>query len=290
VNVSIRKGARSRGKERLMAGSQAKAGSALKSEVGSLVEVDVPTGGVVWSEYAATDVNVAKAFYSQLFGWETRTKHFGKEGAYTTFFLRQGQRLFDVAGLLCLSDLDGAGDRGCWMPVMKVHSVDAVTARSCELGASMLAPPAGFSGLDRHSILAGPSGIRYALFDAREGRVCRGPCCVRWSELRATDPAKTALFAWQAFGWQAESVRDHDWSLRVTFRHEGHNILSMCKGSAGDISRCLPCIEVIDLDARVLKAVALGATVLEQRDSDPIHGRCARISDPLGEPLMLVAS
>ena len=176
------------------------------------------------------------------------------------------------------------------MPVMKVHSVDSVTAKSCELGASMLAPPAGFAGLDRHSILAGPSGIRYALFDAREGRVCRGPACVRWSELRATDPAKTALFAWQAFGWQVESIRDHDWSLRVTFRHEGHSILSMCKAGPGEISRCLPCIEVPDLDVSVLKAVALGASVLERREDDPIHGRCARLNDPLGEPIMLVAS
>lgn len=272
-----------------MAGSQAKVGAGTRSADGRPVEVDVPTGGVVWSEYAATDVGAARAFYTALFGWECRTKDFGREGAYTTFFVRAGNRTFDVAGLLALADLDGGDARGCWMPVMKVHSVDAYTAKSCELGAAMLAPPTGFAGLDRHSILAGPSGIRYALFDAREGRVSRGPYCVRWSELRATDPAKTALFAWQAFGWQAESLRDHDWSLRVTFRHEGHSILSMCKASAGDMSRCLPCIEVPDLDASVEKALTLGAKLLERRDDDPIHGRCARINDPLGEPLMLVA-
>lgn len=273
-----------------MAGSRTSVETTKRMPAGAVTEVDVPTGGVVWSEYAATDVEAARHFYSQLFGWEWRAKHFGKEGAYTTFFVRSGNRTFDVAGLLCLSDLDGGDARGCWMPVMKVHSVDSVTAKSCELGASMLAPPAGFTGLDRHSILAGPSGIRYALFDAREGKVCRGPTCVRWSELRATDPAKTALFAWQAFGWQVESIRDHDWSLRVTFRHEGHGILSMCKAGAGEISRCLPCIEVPDLDVSVLKAVALGASVLERREDDPIHGRCARLNDPLGEPIMLVAS
>lgn len=264
-----------------MAGSQVKAGT--------VSEVDVPTGGVVWSEYAATDVAAARRFYTELFGWESRSKQFGSEGEYVTFFVRSGSRTHDVAGLLALADLDGAGSRGCWMPVMKVHSVDGVTAKSCELGASMLAPPTGFAGLDRHSILAGPSGIRYALFDARDGRVARGPGCVRWSELRATDPAGTALFAWQAFGWQVESIRDNDWSLRVTFRHGGHSILSMCKASKGEISRCLPCIEVPDLDAAAARAAALGATVVERREDDPIHGRCVRVVDPLGEPFMLVA-
>ncbi len=253
-------------------------------------EVSVATGGVVWSEYAATDVEVAKRFLCGLFGWQSRTKHFGAEGGYTTFFIREGKRSRDVAGLLSLSDLDGAGSRGCWMPVMRVHSVDAVTAKSCELGAAVLAPPTGFTGLDRHAILAGPSGICYALFDARDGHVCRGPGCVRWSELRVTDPSKTALFCWQAFGWLAESVRDVDWSLRVVYMHGGERILSMCKATSGEISRCLPCIETPDLDASVAKAIELGGTLIERRDDDPIHGRCARIADPLGEGLMLVAS
>jgi predicted enzyme related to lactoylglutathione lyase len=276
------------------AGSQGAAvagGPALASaERSTIRQVDVTTGGVVWSEYAATDVEVAKRFLCGLFGWEFRTKHFGKEGGYTTFFIRDGSRTRDVAGLLCLSDLDGAGSRGSWMPVMRVQSVDTVTAKSCELGATILAPPTGFSGLDRHAILAGPSGITYALFDARDGHVWRGPGCVRWSELRVTDPSKTALFCWQTFGWLAESVRDVDWSLRVVFMHGGERILSMCKATQGEMSRCLPCVETDDLDAAVTRAVELGGTLVERRDDDPIHGRCARITDPLGEGLMLVGS
>ncbi len=253
-------------------------------------EVQVATGGVVWSEYAATDVEEAKRFLCGLFGWQTRTKHFGMEGSYTTFFIRDGQRMRDVAGLLALGDLNGPRTRSAWLPVMRVQSVDQVTAKSCELGASVLAPPSGFAGLDRHAILAGPSGISYAVFDARDGHVLRGPGCIRWSEIRATDPSKTALFCWQTFGWLAESVRDTDWSLRVVFMHGGERVLSMCKAGAGEISRCLPCVEVTDLDAAVARAIELGGALVERRDDDPIHGRCARVTDTLGEGLMLVAS
>ncbi len=268
-----------------MAGSESMKVNVAK---GLISEVQLPPGAIAWCEYAAADVVMARQFLGRLFGWSSRSKEFSLEGAYVTFMLRDEDRSYDVAGLLSQSDLAGTGSRGCWLPVISVPDVDALTARAAELGATILSAPAGFPGLGRHATVAGPSGVRCSLLDIHDGLAARGPGCVRWSELRASDPAKTALFCWQAFGWQAESVRDHDWSLRTVFLHEGHRILSMRKAAPGEPSRCLPCVECADLDGTVLKALELGGSLRERRDDDPIHGRCARIADPLGEELMLV--
>jgi len=200
------------------------------------------------------------------------------------------KRRHDVAGLLALGDLAGGPTRGSWLPVIPVPDVDQVTAQAAALGANILSAPVGFPGLGRHATLAGPSGVCCSLVDLHDGRTPRGPGCVRWAELRASDPAKTALFCWQAFGWHAESVRDHDWSLRTVFLHGGHRVLSMRKSEPGERSTCVPCIECSELDATMLRAMELGASLRERREDDPIHGRCVRLADPLGEEFMLVSS
>jgi predicted enzyme related to lactoylglutathione lyase len=252
-------------------------------------DVALPPGGIAWCEYAASDVVMARQFFERLFGWTSRTKEFGVDAAYTTFMIEDGDRRHDVAGLLSLSDLACAPTRGSWLPVVPVDDVDRITAKAADLGALVLSQPVGFPGLGRHATIAGPSGIRCSLVDVRHDVVSRGPGCVRWVEIRAHDPAKTALFAWQAFGWQAESVRDHDWSIRSVFLHHGQRVLSMRKADPGEPSRCLPCIECEDLDRTLLRALELGASVRERRDDDPIHGRCVRLADPLGEEFMLVS-
>ena len=102
-------------------------------------DAKIPAGGITWNEYATTDVERAREFLGGLFGWSTRRKEFGFEGAYTTFTFA-GR---DVAGLLALNDLNGAGDRPGWFPVIRVPSVDGAVAKACELGASVLSPPTG---------------------------------------------------------------------------------------------------------------------------------------------------
>src|SRR5689334_14752512 len=79
----------------------------------------VPLGGIAWNEYAASDVGRAREFFTALFGWTARVKEFAFDGAYTTL-VSDGR---DVAGLLCLTDLSGAGNKPGWFPVIRTNSV-----------------------------------------------------------------------------------------------------------------------------------------------------------------------
>jgi predicted enzyme related to lactoylglutathione lyase len=241
-------------------------------------ETIVPAGGIAWNEYATSDVARSKEFFGGLFGWSTRTKEFGFEGAYTTFTF-DGR---DVAGLLSLNDLSGTGHRPGWFPVIRVPSVDGTVAKACELGATVLSPPTGIPGLDRHAMLAGPSQGRFSLLELGDGRVARGIGCVGWNEMRVTNPSATALFFWQAFGWNAESLWDDRDGLITTFLQGGERVVSMRKATVGELSRCMPCIEVGDVAAALRRARELGGAVAHERPDDPVLGHVARIVDPLG--------
>ncbi|MFO0827487.1 MAG: VOC family protein [Phycisphaerales bacterium] len=238
----------------------------------------VPAGGIAWNEYATSDVARAREFFSGLFGWGTRTKEFGFEGAYTTFTF-EGR---DVAGLLSLTDLSGDGHRPGWFPVIRVANVDATVAKCCELGAAVLAPPAGIPGLDRHAMLAGPSQGRFAFLELSDGLAARGVGCVGWNELRVTNPSATALFLWQSLGWNAESLWDDSEGLVTTFLQGGERVVSMRKAASSEWSRCLPCIEVGDVSTALRRARELGGAVAHERADDPVLGHVARIVDPLG--------
>lgn len=241
-------------------------------------DASIPAGGIAWNEYATSDVARAREFLGGLFGWGTRTKEFGFEGAYTTFTFA-GR---DVAGLLALNDLKGAGDRPGWFPVIRVASVDGSVAKACELGASVLSPPTGLPGLDRHAMLAGPSQGRFSLLELGDGRAARGTGCVCWNEMRVTNPSGTALFFWQTFGWNAESLWDDRDGLVTTFLQGGQRVISMRKSGADEMSRCMPCVEVGDVAATMRRARDLGGAILDAREDDPVLGHTARIVDPLG--------
>ncbi len=255
------------------------------TKVGGIEDVTIGLGGVAWNEYAATDVARATTFLCGLFGWTERVKEFGFEGAYHTLSLG-GE---DVAGVVSTEDLEGPRVGG-WFPVIRVADVDASVARGCELGASVLAAPSGIAGLSRHAMLAGPSHARFSLLCSLDGRAVRGPGCVGWNEIRATNPVATAMFMWQTFGWQAESARTEGDELLTVFTHQGVRVASMRKIGDGETSRCLPCIQVGDVGATVRRARDLGGALVEERRGDPFLGTVARIIDPLGCDFLVYAT
>jgi predicted enzyme related to lactoylglutathione lyase len=252
---------------------------ALSGAGGRVVEIALAEGAIAWNECASPDVPKTREFFAGLFGWTVRSKEFGlMEGAYSTFV----SGTHDVAGLLALSDLNAGSDRRGWFPVIRVADVDAAVTKACGLGAVLLGPPDGLPGLGRHAMLTGPSGVRYSLFDLHDGRSARGLHCVSWTELFATDPPRTALFCYHAFGWRAETVGDRDWGMRTIFTLQGERIASMRRVPAGESSRAIPCVDVADVDRAAVRAVELGGTLLDRRDDDPVMGRMIRITDPVG--------
>lgn len=241
-------------------------------------DIPVPLGGMGWIEYAARDVPRIRDFFTGLFGWSVRVKEFAHEGVYVTFTLAGD----DVAGLLSARGLTGGAGATGWSPVMRVADVDCTAAKAAEIGASVVIAPNGITGLGRHAMVAGPSQGRMSLLDMLDVRAARSRGCVGWTDIRATNPAATALFLWKLLGWESETLMHEGEEFITVFSLGGRRMASLRRAAPGEASRSLPCIEVGDIAASLCRARDLGGAVLEERASDPVLGCMARLADPLG--------
>jgi predicted enzyme related to lactoylglutathione lyase len=118
-----------------------------------------PSGGTfVWDELMTTDVEGAKSFYREIFGWTTSDMDMGEGRTYTLFARADGT---NVAG--CLAAPPGAEGQPQWYPYLATDDADATTAKAKELGATVYMEPTSMPDVGRFSVLADPSGATFGL-------------------------------------------------------------------------------------------------------------------------------
>src|SRR6266540_5999070 len=108
-----------------------------------------PNGTFNWIDLGTPDVTGAKAFYEELFGWETEDLHGAEEGPYTMCRL-SGK---DVCGIHRHAEDEGTE----WSSYISVDGVDATTTTARDLGATVLLEPFDVEGAARISVLRDPS-------------------------------------------------------------------------------------------------------------------------------------
>lgn len=109
-------------------------------------------GAFSWFELMTTDVDGAKKFYGQLFGWETESFPMG-DMDYTVLKV-DGK---GVGGMMSLP----AGCEGMppsWDLYVTVKDVDATAAAVAALGGEVLRPPMDIPGVGRFCVIRDPQG------------------------------------------------------------------------------------------------------------------------------------
>ena len=114
-------------------------------------------GGVfVWDELGTSDVEAAKRFYGEVFGWTTRDM--GAEyGGYSTF--QRGES--DLGGVMALPDSSMPPQ---WVPYVFSDDVDATVAKAKELGGAVVVEPMDVPAVGRIAVLRDPQGAVFGLF------------------------------------------------------------------------------------------------------------------------------
>ncbi len=111
--------------------------------------IDEP-GAFCWYELAVKDTNVAKEFYTQLFGWTPQDRP-----GYTEWFLGEER----VGGMMSIPDVPPN-----WMPYVMVSDCDATAAAAQEAGGTLLLGPGAAGDMGRFCILLDPQGACFAIF------------------------------------------------------------------------------------------------------------------------------
>jgi predicted enzyme related to lactoylglutathione lyase len=225
----------------------------------------------------------AKAFYRELFGWDTEDVPAG-DGAYTLCRLR-GK---DVAGIHHHGEQEGTA----WGSTIAVDDADAATARARELGATVLTEPADLPGVARVAQIADPGGAVVALSQAR-GHIGAGLVnevgAWNWNEL--VTPALEAATDFYAalLGWAAAAnpgpIPRTSFSLGDLLVGGGHAPTPQ----EGEAPRWTISFMVADADESVAEVERLGGSVLLPPIEIPV-GKFAIVADPAGASFTVTAS
>lgn len=109
-------------------------------------------GAFSWSELMTTDVESAKSFYMQLFGWGARDMPM-PSGNYTTMQVGESS----VGGLMKVP-AEAEGMPPNWGVYVTVNNVDETLARATQLGGKVVMPPMEVPGVGRMAVICDPQG------------------------------------------------------------------------------------------------------------------------------------
>ncbi|MDL4814118.1 VOC family protein [Actinomadura opuntiae] len=243
-----------------------------------------------WADLASPDFAASKAFYRDVFGWDSYTLTLDRLGDYEIFTIEgpDGPR---VAGMQPLPD---DTEEPSWTSFFMVEDVDA-TARAVRAGGGQdLADPVEVGQLGRMSFLADPEGAdfgvwqRYGSEPSAEGPIEPRTMC--WAELASHDPGAARRFYGEVFGW-SEVARDDSDPAHTDWRIGDSAVAGMVDSDEygpAEPPHWVPYFEVDDCDAATGLAADLGAGI-RIPPSDVLPGRHAVIADPTGAELGLLA-
>jgi predicted enzyme related to lactoylglutathione lyase len=158
-------------------------------------------GTFSWAELATSDADAAKTFYASVFGWEYRDNPI-PDGSVYSMALRDGK---EVAALFTETSQPPH-----WNCYVTVQSVEQAAARAAELGATVAAEPFDVMDVGRMAVIIDPVGAALCLWEAGShigASLVNTPGSMTWNDLITPDPAASAKFYGDLFGWTTEEMQ-----------------------------------------------------------------------------------
>jgi predicted enzyme related to lactoylglutathione lyase len=234
-----------------------------------------PPGTFSWAELATSDAESAKAFYTRVFGWSYDDNPVS-DGSVYSMALRDGKHVAAVFG---------SAEPPHWNCYVTVASADETAARAGELGASVVAPPFDVMDVGRMAVIADPVGAMLCLWEPREhigAGLVNTPGAMTWNDLLTPDPAGSAKFYGDLFGWTTEEMEGSG-GYRVIRNGERTNggLMPIGPQMGSTPPNWMPYFGHEDVDRLVEEVGDLGGQVFNGPLQLP-SGRIAVIGDPQG--------
>jgi len=109
-------------------------------------------GVISWSELTTSDVDAAKAFYGQLFGWSF--ENVPMEDMTYAIAKTNGE---EVAGMMTIPPEAGQMPPA-WTTYVTVDDVDAAAEKAVKLGGKIYVPPQDIPEVGRFCVIRDPQG------------------------------------------------------------------------------------------------------------------------------------
>jgi uncharacterized protein len=234
-------------------------------------------GTFSWVDLQTDDLDGAKSFYADLFGWSYNDIPIGDDAVYSMAQVRG----HNVAGLGGRQSDEIPPHWNCYVTV---EDADAVAARAGELGANVIAPPFDVFDAGRMAAFADPQGAILSIWQPRESigaQLVNEVGALSWNDLMSPDIPAASEFYSALFGWDISEIEGADgqyWSIVNNGRING-GIMATPEGGH-PVWNLYFAVE--DVDATTAKAGERGGSTVAGPMDVPNGTRFAVLSDPSG--------
>lgn len=234
-------------------------------------------GMVVWRELMTTDVNKARGFYGELFGWKYEEFDMGGGGEKYPMIKAGESSIGGVAKVQA-----GAPH---WVSYVSVLDVDKSCAAAKARGGKVAWGPTDIPGVGRMATIVDSAGASIAVMrgESGDGAMPQQPPHVGtfcWETLSTNDVEKAKDFYGAVCAWKP--VAGPDPKMVVFGTESGTQVADVQLAHGGMPPSFLTYVVVDKHDTAREKAVRLGARVVVPRIDVPKIGTIAVIADPQG--------
>jgi uncharacterized protein len=246
-------------------------------------------GTFCWSELTTTDLDGAKAFYAELFGWEALDNPVPGDGVYSM----QNVGAKPVAAISPQpAQQRAAGVPSMWNSYVSVENADASAEKAAELGATVHAPPFDVMDVGRMAVIQDPQGAFFMLWQPRlhiGAALVNAPGALVWNELRSPDLDGSAAFYSGLFGWTIERREGTSMGTYLGIKNADANNGGIAELSPpGAPPHWLVYFGVDDVDEALAKAGQMGGSTLLGATDIEI-AKIAVVADPQGAAFAIYA-
>lgn len=240
-----------------------------------------PAGTISWVDLTTPDIEGARAFYTDLLGWEVQRSD-TPDGVYYVAEVCDAE----VAGLMAQTPaVAGLHVPPEWTVYVRVEEIEAAVAAVEKAGGSVIQAPTSIPGDSRMAVVSDPTGASFALFEHADGlgiELWGEPGALILCEELTRDPLAAALFYEAALGWKAETS-EMAGTPYTLFRVDGTEVAGMMPMPppvpAEAPSHWMVAFAAADCAAAATRAVSLGGRVLVAPTAER---RFAVLEDPQG--------
>ncbi|WP_199547036.1 VOC family protein [Streptomyces sp. N35] len=246
-----------------------------------------PLGAPCWVDAMFPDLDAAKSFYSELFGW-TYTEGSAEFGGYTQAFA-DGKAVAAV-----VPQMPGMEEQPpAWSLYLAAPDIEATTAEIKANGGTVVMDPMQVGEFGSMVVAQDPGGVFFSVWQAgaHQGfEKVNEPGAFCWAEVTTRDPDAADAFFPAVFGYNAQRIPDETIDFTVWDLGEDPVLgrFKMTEDFPPEVPSHINVYFVVeDCDAAVETVKRLGGEVHIGPMGSPF-GRFASVTDPQGAAFSVI--
>lgn len=238
-------------------------------------------GALTWMDLSTPDLEGAKRFYQQVFGWEYLD--LGAEFGHYHYALADGRAAAGIGQMAPGSPMPPA-----W--TMYLASAEGDVERVQALGGQVVLEPMAVGDAGKMAVCVDPTGAVFGLWqpiDFIGAAVEAEHGGLAWSEVNTRDAAAACEFYGKLFGLSPRKLEGQEYFIMQRGEEMAFGILQMDEQWGDRPPHWMGYFAVDNTDAALERVLAAGGSVGAPAFDTP-YGRMAVIVDPAGAAISIV--